>query len=105
MQADKQALVARLLTAQGHLSAVIRMVENDQPCEEVLHQIAAVRAALNAISLQLLKQQLCNSTALITADPCPDRRCTELNRLLDLYRILSKEPSLYRRAFKEVKNE
>lgn len=105
MRAEKQALVARLLSAQGHLSAVIKMLENDQPCEEVLHQIGAVRAALNAISLQMLERQLHNSADLITSDPCPDRRCTELSRLLDLYQIFSKEPSFYRRVFDEVNHE
>ena len=105
MQADKQALVARLLTAQGHLSAVIRMVENDRSCEDVLHQIGAVRAALNAISLQMLKQQLHDSTDFITSEACPDRRCVELTRLLNLYLIFSKEPSFYGRVFDEVEHE
>lgn len=105
MRAEKQTLVARLLSAQGHLAAVIKMVENDQPCEEVLHQVAAVKAALNAISLQILKQQLQNSTDLIASNPCPDQRCTELTRLLDLYRIFSKEPSFNRRIFDEVEHE
>ncbi len=95
MQAKKQNLVARLLSAQGHLSAVIAMVENDQPCEKVLHQLAAVKAALNAVILQMLRYQLQHSADLIRSDPCPDQRCAELNRILDLYRIFSKDPSFY----------
>ena len=45
-------IVRRLRCAAGHLNAVIEMTETGQPCEQVLHQLNAVEAALRvAISI------------------------------------------------------
>ena len=37
----------RLKTIEGHMRGVIRMVENDEYCIDVIRQIQAVQAALN----------------------------------------------------------
>jgi hypothetical protein len=70
---DKQDLIAGLLLTQRYLCIAISMLENDPPCEEVLHQIATARAALDAVEFQLLENQLQSSFDLIRFDPCPDR--------------------------------
>lgn len=40
----------RLKSVRGHLDAVIRMVEEDTYCVQVIKQIAACRAALDRVS-------------------------------------------------------
>jgi CsoR family transcriptional regulator, copper-sensing transcriptional repressor len=52
--ASKEQLLNRLARAEGQLGGVIRMVEEDRYCIDVLTQISAVRAALEQISLGLL---------------------------------------------------
>lgn len=43
----KQDLLRRLRTASGHLAAVVRMVEDEIYCIDILKQIAAVQSALS----------------------------------------------------------
>ena len=46
----------RLRSARGHLDAVIRMVEDDRYCIDVLHQIRAVQGALDRSRRALLDE-------------------------------------------------
>jgi DNA-binding FrmR family transcriptional regulator len=52
--ASKEQLLKRLARIEGQVRGVSRMVEEDRYCIDVLTQIAAVRAALDGISLGLL---------------------------------------------------
>jgi len=45
---QRQAVVKRLKRAEGHVGAVRRMVEEGRDCPDILIQLAAVRAALDA---------------------------------------------------------
>jgi len=86
-------VVQRPRTAAGHLNAVIKMAETAQPCEEVLHQLQAVEAALRQASRHLLCSQIEQSEALIVKDAAPAVREAELKRLITLYSILMHESS------------
>lgn len=55
----------RLKTIEGHLKGVIRMVEEDAYCIDVIRQIQAVEAALNKVSSQILENHL--NSCVITA--------------------------------------
>lgn len=48
----------RLRCAEGHLTGVLGMVEKDQPCMQILHQIQAVQGSLKQISALLLDSHL-----------------------------------------------
>jgi DNA-binding FrmR family transcriptional regulator len=50
----REAIVRRLKRAEGHLAAVRRMVEDGRDCPDILLQIAAVRAALDATARVVL---------------------------------------------------
>ena len=54
--ADRQKLLARLRRIEGQVRGLQRMVEEERYCVDVLVQVAAVRAALDAVALQLLEQ-------------------------------------------------
>jgi DNA-binding FrmR family transcriptional regulator len=54
----KAAILNRLKTARGHLDAVIRLVEDDTYCVQVIKQIAAVRGALDRVSRIELENHL-----------------------------------------------
>jgi len=53
-----KAIVNRLSKAIGHLESVKRMVEDDRDCSEVLVQLAAVRAAINGVGKEILKEHI-----------------------------------------------
>jgi len=48
-------LLNRLSRIEGHLRAVKKMLEEHQSCNEVLVQMAAVKAALNQAMIKLLE--------------------------------------------------
>ena len=57
--------IRRLKTIEGHLRGIIRMVEGDAYCIDVIRQIQAVEAALNKVSTQILEGHL--NSCVITA--------------------------------------
>jgi DNA-binding FrmR family transcriptional regulator len=63
---NSEAALRRLRTIEGHLGGIIRMVESDQYCIDVIRQIQAVEAALNKVSAQILENHLnsCVTTAI-----------------------------------------
>jgi len=63
MKHESSAL--RLKTIEGHVRGIIRMVENEEYCIDVIRQIQAVQAALNKVSLNILNEHL--NSCVITA--------------------------------------
>lgn len=61
---NKDSLL-RLKTIEGHLRGVIRMVEEDAYCIDVIRQIQAVEGALNKVSTRILEDHL--NSCVITA--------------------------------------
>ncbi len=55
---DKQALIKRLKTIQGHLRKVTEMVEEDRYCMDVLQQTTAVKNAIKQAEIVLLDSHL-----------------------------------------------
>ena len=51
---ENENVIRRLKTVEGHLRGVIRMVEEDAYCIDVIRQIQAIDAALNKVSTQIL---------------------------------------------------
>ncbi|MGP6157351.1 MAG: metal-sensitive transcriptional regulator [Vulcanimicrobiaceae bacterium] len=54
----KQDILNRLKSARGHLESIIKMVEEDTYCVQVIKQIAAVRGALDRVSRLELQNHL-----------------------------------------------
>ncbi len=97
MRPEEQAeIIRRLCSAEGHLRAVISMVEANEPCEQVLHQLSAVQAALLVAGARLLACQVETSKSIIQLSTCLEERIAELKRISDLYQIMMKF-SIYNR--------
>jgi len=54
----KNDSTARMNRIVGQVSGVMRMIEDDRPCAEILNQIGAVRSALDQLGVQLLTGHL-----------------------------------------------
>jgi len=78
VHSNKKAVVARLKRLRGHLDSVIRMVEDDRDCAEVLVQLAAVRSAINNVGKVILQDHIkeCISEAVAEGD---QQKIDELN--------------------------
>jgi DNA-binding FrmR family transcriptional regulator len=80
----------RLKTAEGHLRGIVRMVEEDSYCIDIIRQIQAVQAALNKVSLGILEDHLnsCVITAIQGDDPKERERV--LKEITDVFETATK---------------
>ncbi len=67
----KQEILARLRSIEGHVRGVMRMVEEDAYCIDVLKQTKAIHSALDRVNALLLERHLnhCVTTAIRSEDP------------------------------------
>jgi DNA-binding FrmR family transcriptional regulator len=54
----RNKLLARAKRIAGQIGGVQRMIEEDRYCIDVLHQISALRSALDALGVKLLTNHL-----------------------------------------------
>ncbi|MBQ3255928.1 MAG: metal-sensing transcriptional repressor [Oscillospiraceae bacterium] len=57
-EAERKALMNRLSRIEGQVRGIRSMVENDAYCTDVLTQVSAVQAALNAFNRELLAEHI-----------------------------------------------
>lgn len=51
---EEQQIMRRLKTIKGHMNAVVQMMENERPYDEIIFQLEAIRSAItNTTSLLL----------------------------------------------------
>jgi DNA-binding FrmR family transcriptional regulator len=81
---NQQALVIRLNRVEGQVRGIRRMVEEPRLCIEILQQLAAAEAALNRISLAVLRCHVekCVPEGIAQGEPESSRR---LNELIDIF--------------------
>ena len=76
----------RLVRAEGHLHGIIKMIDEEKECPEILIQIAAVRAALEKAGAIILEDHLehCLIEAVKSGDiePQLEELKTALQKLL-----------------------
>jgi CsoR family transcriptional regulator, copper-sensing transcriptional repressor len=85
MAQQKQQLLNRLKTIEGHVRGVQRMVEDDAYCIEVIKQTRAIQKALDRINSIVLADHLdsCVTTAIRSEHPAERERV--LKELLQLF--------------------
>jgi DNA-binding FrmR family transcriptional regulator len=84
---EKAAILNRLRSAEGHLRSVIGMFESCESCEQVLHQLDAVEAALAAAGQALRDCEFQRSAEIILHSPDAEARASGMKRLIALYRF------------------
>jgi DNA-binding FrmR family transcriptional regulator len=80
----------RLKIIEGHMRGVIRMMEEDAYCIDVIRQIQAIQAALNKVSTGILEDHLnsCVTTAIRGEDPAERERV--LKEITDVFETATK---------------
>jgi CsoR family transcriptional regulator, copper-sensing transcriptional repressor len=75
----KRAVATGLRRIEGQVRGVLRMVEQDRYCVEVLTQISAVRAALHKVEEQILRDHVshCVAGAFVSGDLVEQRHKVE----------------------------
>lgn len=87
---ENENTIRRLKTVEGHLRGIIRMVEEDSYCIDVIRQIQAVEAALGKISARILEDHL--NSCVITAIQGNDRKERErvLKEITEVFEMSTK---------------
>lgn len=67
---DKAQLIRRLSRMEGQVRGIARMIEREEYCVDILQQTAALRAAVDAISVMVLEDHVqgCVRTAAEQGD-------------------------------------
>ncbi len=81
----KTAVGKRLNRIEGQVRGLARMVEEDRYCIDVITQIAAVRAALNRVEEELLRNHVghCVEHAIASGNKADQRR--KVAELMDVF--------------------
>ena len=77
--ATKRSVTAGLKRIEGQVRGLLRMVEQDRYCVDVLTQVSAVRAALHKVEEQILRDHVshCVAGAFVSGDPVEQRHKVE----------------------------
>ncbi len=57
-EAEYKALINRLSRIEGQVRGIKNMVENDAYCTDIITQVSAINAALNAFNKELLSSHI-----------------------------------------------
>ncbi len=82
--------IRRLKSTAGHLNGIVRMLEEDRYCIDVIRQIQAAQAALSRVSETILDGHLhsCVTTAVRGDDP--EERERVLREITEVFRQTNK---------------
>ena len=90
MPDEKQAILQRLRIVEGHLHAVHQMLVEDQPCQQVLHQLNAVQCALQAAACLLLQTEVERCLQAVRDKSDSEQQRQALEHLSNLYPLIYK---------------
>ncbi|MCC7165574.1 MAG: metal-sensitive transcriptional regulator [Anaerolineae bacterium] len=87
---DKTQLLNRARSIEGHMGAIVRMLEQDTYCVDIIKQTQAIQKAIDKLNALLLKKHMneCVTTA-IRSDK-PQERERVVNELLEVFQTANK---------------
>lgn len=82
---DTRNTVNRLNRIAGQVQGVVRMIEQDRYCIDVLTQLAAIKSALAKVESEVLKRHAasCVASAIASGDEADQRE--KFSELIDLF--------------------
>lgn len=69
----------------GQVAALERMIDEDRYCVDILHQVAAARAALDGVGKLLLEAHIGSCVADVMASGRPKERGEKIAELMDVF--------------------
>ncbi len=87
---QKQQLKNRALSIQGHMGAVVRMIEEDAYCIDIIKQTQAIEKALDKLNTLLLERHLGSCVTTAIRSDKPKERERVIKELLDVFETTSK---------------
>ena len=87
---SKDQLKNRALSIQGHIGAVVRMIEEDAYCIDIIKQTQAIERALDRFNALLLERHLNHCVTTEIRGNKPKERERVIKELLDVFETTSK---------------
>lgn len=84
--ATRQNVLNRLKSAAGHLQGIIKMVEDDRYCIDVIKQTQAVQAALEKTNQTILDDHLRTCVTTAIQDDIPQERERVLEEIMQVFK-------------------
>ncbi len=81
----KEKILARLRSVKGHLGGVIRMVEADQYCIDVIRQTKAIQNAIDKVNALVLERHLNHCVSRAIRSNNGKERERVISELLDIF--------------------
>lgn len=83
---DKTKLLNRARSIQGHMGAIVRMLEEDAYCIDIIKQTQAIEKALDKLNALILERHLnaCVTTAIRSNQPAERERV--IGELMDVFK-------------------
>ena len=90
MEADKTQLLNRARSIQGHMGAVVRMLEEEVYCVDIIKQTQAIEKALDKLNALILEKHMneCVTTAIRSNKPQERERV--IGELLEVFETANK---------------
>lgn len=87
---EKTQLLNRARSIQGHMGAVVRMIEQEEYCIDIIKQTQAIEKALEKLNALILERHLnaCVTTAIRSNKPAERERV--IGELMDVFKTTSK---------------
>jgi DNA-binding FrmR family transcriptional regulator len=86
-ETQQQSLITRLNRIEGQIRGIRRMVQEPRLCVDILQQLAAAEAAMNRISLAVLRYHVekCVPDGITRGEPERSKRLRELVDIFDRF--------------------
>ena len=81
---DKDALKKRLHRIEGQVRGIERMVDEDRYCIDIVTQIAAVRAALKKVELEVMRDHVGHCVRHAMTSGSADEQARKIDELIDV---------------------
>ncbi len=83
---DTDAIASRLRRIEGQVKGIQRMLEEGRPCEDVITQVMAARAALDKVALSVMAEHM---EECITDSSSSSQKKATIERALTLFLRMS----------------
>jgi len=78
-------VISRLSKIEGHIRAIKKMLEDEQPCDQVLIQLSAVKSALNKATTVLLEDHYTHCILEKNNNSSLEKELLEFKKILDAF--------------------
>ncbi len=87
---DKTLLLNRARSIQGHMGAIVRMLEEDAYCVDIIKQSQAIEKALDKLNAFILVKHMneCVTTAIRSNEPSERERV--ITELMDVFQTANR---------------